>query len=330
MLNDEIIYGGFDLSFVDINIRPLDANDNLIDRLPDLGSHHTKTDIEFIPGGNGFNFCRTLANLGRKVTFVGASSDFFENLVSKNKIPLKIEPIDHAKVNYTSILNLNDGEIQFNSTKYNLSPDHLTEHLVSIYRGSKLKHISNIALNSTSIEWISSLLLCLVDPEHPYVFDSNIDINSKINLFHDINFEGIMFIDPSDISHYERLADLVKILKITAKLSGEKYLSLNEHELLTLKNYLKKSPQEIADFLKIPIIFHTSDSVKFYGKENYELKTKNIVHKKTFVGAGDCFNGSFLHQILNSSSVVDSLEFAIKSASYLIETSQYPTQSTIY
>ncbi|MCK5140699.1 MAG: carbohydrate kinase family protein, partial [Candidatus Heimdallarchaeota archaeon] len=216
------------------------------------------------------------------------------------------------------------------STKYNLSPNHLTEHLVSIYRGSKLKHISNIALNSTSIEWISSLLLCLVDPEHPYVFDSKIDINSKINLFHEINFEGIMFIDPSDINHYGRLADFVKILKITAKLSGEKYLSLNENELLTLKNYLKKSPQEIADFLKIPIIFHTSDSVKFYGKENYELKTKNIVHKKTFVGAGDCFNGSFLHQILNSSSVVDSLEFAIKSASYLIETSQYPTQSTIY
>ena len=139
-----------------------------------------------------------------------------------------------------------------------------------------------------------------------------------------------MFIDPSDISRYERLAELVKILKATAKLSGEKYLSLNEHELLTLKNYLRKSPQEIADFLKIPLIFHTSDYVKFYGKENYELKTKNIVHKKTFVGAGDCFNGSFLHQILNSSSVVDSLEFAVESASYLIETSQYPTQSTIY
>ena len=330
MLNNEHIFGGFDLTFVDINIRPLDANNNLIDKFPDLGSHHTKTDIEFIPGGNGFNFCRTLANLGRKVTFVGASSDFFENLVLTYKIPLKIEPIEHAKINYTSILNLNDGEIQFNSANNNLSPDHLTEHLVSIYRGSKLKHISNIALNSTSIEWIGSLLLCLVDPEHPYVFDSKIDTDSKINLFHDIDFEGIMFIDPSDISHYERLTELVKILKTTAKLSGEKYLSLNEHELLALKNYLKKSPQEIADFLEIPLIFHTSNFVKFYGKENYELKTKNIVHKKTFVGAGDCFNGSFIHQILNSSSVVDSLEFAIESASYLIETGQYPTQSTIY
>ncbi len=329
MVNDEQIFGGFDLTFVDINIRPLDANDNLIDRFPDLGSHHTKTDIEFIPGGNGFNLCRTLANLGRKVTFVGASSDFFENLVLMNKIPLKIEPIDNAKVNYTSILNLNEGEIQFNSVKNNLSPDHLTERLASIYRGSKLKNISNVALNSTSIEWISSLLLCLVDPEHPYVFDSKIDIDSKISLFQDTSFEGIMFIDPSDISNYVRLADFIKILKTTAKLSGEKYLSLNEHELLTLKNYLKKSPQEIADFLKIPLIFHTSDSVKFYGKENYELKTRNITHKKTFVGAGDCFNGSFLHQILNSSSVVDSLEFAIKSASYLIETSRYPTKSTL-
>jgi hypothetical protein len=325
MLNDEQIFGGFDLTFVDINIRPLDANDNLIDRFPDLGSHHTKTDIEFIPGGNGFNFCRTLAHLGRKVTFVGASSDFFENLVSMNKIPLEIEPINHAKVNYTSILNLRDGEIQFNSVKNNLSPEHLTEHLVYIYRGSKLKQISNIALNSTSIEWISSLLLCLVDPEHPYVFNSKIDVDSKIELLKDTSFEGIMFIDPSDISHYERLGDFVKILKSTAKLSGEKYLSLNEHELLALKNYLKKSPQEIVDFLEIPLIFHTSDFVKFYGKENYELKTKNIVHKNTFVGAGDCFNGSFLHQILNSSSVVDSLEFAIESASYLIETGKYPS-----
>jgi len=321
---DERIYGGFDLTFIDINIRPLDAKDNLIGRLPDLGSHHIKTDIEFIPGGNGFNFCRTLANLGRKVTFVGASSDFFENLVLMKNIPLEIEPIEHSKVNYTSILNLNDGEIQFNSIRNNLSPDHLTEYLVSIYRESKLKQISNIALNSSSIEWISSLLLCLVDPEHPYVFDSKIDVNSKISLLQDTSFEGIMFIDPSDISKYERLAELVKILKATAKLSGEKYLSLNEHELLTLKNYLKKSPQEIADFLKIPIIFHTSDFVKFYGKEHYELETKSIIQKKTFVGAGDCFNGSFLHQALNSSSVVDSLEFAIESASHLIETGQYP------
>ncbi|MHA1200913.1 MAG: PfkB family carbohydrate kinase [Candidatus Heimdallarchaeaceae archaeon] len=329
MLNNERIFGGFDLTFVDINIRPLDGNNNLIDRFPALGTHHIKTDIEFTPGGNGFNFCRTLANLGRKVTFVGASSDFFENLVSMKKIPLEIETIEHAKVNYTSILNLNEGEVQFNSVKNNLSPNHLTDHLVAIYRGSKLKHISNIALNSTSIEWISSLLLCLVNPEHPYVFDSKIDVDSKISLLQDTSFEGIMFIDLSDISYYERLADLVKILKSTAKLSGEKYLSLNEHEMLTLKNYLKKSPQEIADFLKIPLIFHTSDFVKFYGKENYELKTKNIIHKKTFVGAGDCFNGSFLHQIYNSSSLVDSLEFAIESASYLIETGQYPTQSTI-
>jgi hypothetical protein len=329
MSNNERIFGGFDLTFVDINIRPLDVNNNLIEKFPSLGSHHTKTDIEFTPGGNGFNFCRTLANLGRKVTFVGASSDFFENLVLMKKIPLEIEVIDHAKVNYTSTLNLNDGEIQFNSVKNNLSPNHLTEKLVSIYRGSKLKHISNIALNSTSIEWISSLILCLVNPEHPYVFDSKVDVVSKISLLQDTSFEGIMFIDPSDISHFERLADFVKILKSTAKLSGEKYLSINEHEMLALKNYLKKSPQEIADFLNIPLIFHTSDFVKFFGKENYELKTKNIVHKKTFVGAGDCFNGSFLHQILNSSSLVDSLEFAIESASYLIETGQYPTQSSI-
>ncbi len=325
MVNNERIFGGFDLAFVDINILPLDADDNLIDNFPELGSHHTKTDIKFMPGGNGFNFCRTLANLGRKVTFVGASSDFFENLVSLNKIPLEIEPIKHAKVNYTSILNLDKGEIQFNSVKNNLSPNHLTENLVNIYRKSKLKQISNIALNSTSIEWISSLILCLVDPEHPFVFDSKIDIDAKLNLMKDTSFDGIMFIDPSDISHFERLGDFVKMLKSTAKLRGEKYLSLNENELLTLKNYLNKSPQEITDFLKIPLIFHTSDFVKFYGKENYELNTKNILHKKTFVGAGDCFNGSFLHQILNSSSVEDSLEFAIESASYLIETGYYPT-----
>ena len=325
MVNNERIFGGFDLTFIDINILPLDVNDNLIGNFPKLGSHHSKTDIIFIPGGNGFNFCRTLANLGRNVTFVGASSDFFENLVSTNKIPLEIEPIKHAKVNYTSILNLNKGEIQFNSVKNNLSPDHLTEHLVNIYRGSKLKQISNIALNSTSIEWISSLYLCLVDPEHSYVFDSKIDVNAKLNLLKDTSFDGIMFIDPSDISHFERLSDFVKILKSTAKLRGEKYLSLNEHELITLRNYLNKSPQEITDFLEIPLIFHTSEFVKFYGKENYEFKTKNILNKKTFVGAGDCFNGSFLHKILNSSSVEDSLGFAIESASYLIETGFYPT-----
>ena len=151
MLNDDHIYGGFDLTFIDINIHPLDAKNTLIDRLPPLGSHHVNTKIEFIPGGNGFNLCRTLASLGRKVTYVGATSIFFERLVSEHEIPLQIESIKDAKVNFTSILNLYDGEVQFNSVKNNLSPSHLTPELVSIYRNSKLKPVSNIALNLSLI-----------------------------------------------------------------------------------------------------------------------------------------------------------------------------------
>ncbi|MHA2358575.1 MAG: PfkB family carbohydrate kinase, partial [Candidatus Heimdallarchaeaceae archaeon] len=45
----------------------------------------------------------------------------------------------------------------------------------------------------------------------------------------------------------------------------------------------------------------------------------------TFVGAGDCFNGAFLHMIFDSVSIRDSLEFAVKCASHLIETGIYPT-----
>ena len=90
-----------------------------------------------------------------------------------------------------------------------------------------------------------------------------------------------------------------------------------------------KSPQELAKMLEFPIILHTSNIVKFFGKKYLELQTKKLGKKTTFVGAGDCFNGSFLHSILDSYSVYDSLKYAIESASYLIETGFYPTGNVI-
>jgi len=82
----------------------------------------------------------------------------------------------------------------------------------------------------------------------------------------------------------------------------------------------------MSEFLDIPIIFHTAEKVMYFGKENYELKTKTLNQKKTFVGAGDCFNGGFLHSIFNSSSILDALKFAIETSSHLIETGSYPTE----
>ena len=112
-------------------------------------------------------------------------------------------------------------------------------------------------------------------------------------------------------------------------LEGEKYLSVNEHELETLLAVFDNSPQELAKKLEFPIILHTSNVVKFFGKEYFELQTKKPEKKTTFVGAGDCFNGSFLHSIFDSSSVYDSLKCAIESATYLIETGLYPTENVI-
>ena len=89
MLSDSTIYGGFDLTFIDIDIQPIDSKtSNLIVDLPEIGSHHRDTRIEFRPGGNGFNLCRTLAHLGRKVTYVGPSSDLFESIVHTSNIPI--------------------------------------------------------------------------------------------------------------------------------------------------------------------------------------------------------------------------------------------------
>ena len=327
MGNKPKIYGGFDLTFIDINVSPIDSEQSsLIRDFPPVGSHHTNTEIDFRPGGNGFNLCRTLASLGRETTFVGPSSFHFEQLVSDLQVSLEILPIADVDVSYTAILNREEGEIQFNSVKGNLAPVNLTPELLGIYSKSTLKSISNISLNTTSIEWISSLLLSLIDSQLVEKGKEVPTFPKLLSLFRETSFDGILFIDPCDISHFPRLNDFGLILKQLKKFNGEKYLSVNEFEIQALQNVFNKSPGEISEFLEIPIIFHTADKVKYYGKENYTLSTKTLVQKKTFVGAGDCFNGGFLHSLFNSTSIMDALEFAIDSASHLIETGIYPTK----
>lgn len=325
-----MIYGGFDLAFIDIDVKPLNPNSHeLIETFPPFGSHHTNTQVYFFPGGNGFNLCRTLATLGRDVTFVGPSSSFYEKLVEQNNIDVNILPIEGVDVNYTIIVNSLRGEIQFNSINNNLATEHLNDKLIEIYRRSPLKSISNIALNSTSMDWISSLLLSLFDRKMCLEELKNLSFEEKLNRFSPTSVDGILFIDPSDISSFKYINEFAQILKKVRLLEGEKYLSVNEHELETLLTVFNKSPQELAKKLELPIILHTSDIVKLFGKKYLELQTKELGKKTTFVGAGDCFNGSFLHSILDSYSIYDSLKCAIESASYLIETGLYPTGNVI-
>jgi sugar/nucleoside kinase (ribokinase family) len=321
-----MIYGGFDPAFIDIDIQPLNLNNtNLISELPVLGSHHTNTKLDFQPGGNGFNLCRTLASLGRNVTYVGPSSAFYEQLIHENNIPVKVKTIENAEVNYTTILSLRDGEVQFNTIQGKLSVENLTEEILTTYRNSPLKPISNISLNPTSIEWVSSLLLSLEDKN---TLKSIRESGNQLELLNSCTgsaFEGILFIDPSDISHFDRLKEFCKILKQIKIFEGEKYLSVNEHEIKILNNQFSKTPEELADYLEIPIILHTAEVVSFYGKEIINLKTKELETKLKFVGAGDCFNGAFLDARFDSCSIGESLEYAIDAASYLIETGKYPT-----
>ncbi len=324
--NKDMIYGGFDPTFIDINILPFNEdNSSLIANFPPLGSHHSQTSINLIPGGNGFNLCRTLSNFGRSVTFVGPSSPLYENLVKEQKIALKIKPIKNAEVNFTGIINLQEGEIQFNSVKSYLSTEHLSADIIDCYRKSPLKSVSNIALNPTSIEWNSSLVLSLWTSDVLEYIHKQTDPLSILKDQKTTYFDGILFIDPSDISHFKKLLELQIFLSELKKLEGDKFLSLNERELKCLTGQFQKNPQELYEFLHIPIIFHSADEVIFYGKNQIKLKTKHLTKKTTFVGAGDCFNGAFIHSFFNNNSVEDSLLFAIESASYLIETGNYPS-----
>ena len=129
MLKDTMIYGGFDPAFIDIDIHPLNSS-----KTGFIKEHHSDTRLDFQPGGNGFNLCRTLATLGRNVTYVGPSSTFFEILIKNNDIPIQIKTIQNAEVNYTTILNLQDGEIQFNSIQGKLSIESLSEEIINYYR----------------------------------------------------------------------------------------------------------------------------------------------------------------------------------------------------
>jgi sugar/nucleoside kinase (ribokinase family) len=325
MLKDTMIYGGFDPAFIDIDIHPLNSSKTgFIKELPEIGSHHSDTRLDFQPGGNGFNLCRTLATLGRNVTYVGPSSTFFEILVQDNSIPIQIKTIQNAEVNYTTILNLQDGEVQFNSIQGKLSIESLSEEIIKYYRKSPLKPISNVSLNPTSIEWVSLLLLSLEDEDILDSLEDSTDPLGMISSCSGTSYEGIIFVDPSDISHFERIDEFCKILVQLKKFEGEKYLSVNEYELAVLSKHFSKSPKELASFLDVPVILHTSDNVSFYGKEVINLKTKNLVNKVKFVGAGDCFNGAFIHSILDSHPITDSLSYAIEAASYLVETGKYP------
>ncbi len=320
-----MIYGGFDPAFIDINIQPLEKNGELIAELPPLGSHHTQTKISLIPGGNGFNLCRTLATLGRSVTFVGPSSLLFENIVKEHNIPLEVKSIKNAEINFTGILNLLGGEIQFNSVKGQLSIGNLSEEIIDYYRHSPLKSISNIALNPTSIEWISCLVLSLCSTD---IFENLQKDKTPMDLLRDqkeTSFDGVMFIDPSDITNYSRIKEFLGFLHELRKLKGEKYLSVNENEIRFISDQIKKTPKELFEALELPIIYHSANEVIFYGKREIKLSTKKLSTKSTFVGAGDCFNGSFIHSLFNNNSIEDSLKFAIKCASSLIETGEYPS-----
>lgn len=325
MSNQSMIYGGFDLSFIDIDVIPLNQNNLLINELPPLGSHHKNTRIEFKPGGNGFNLCRTIGNLGRNVTYVGPSSPFFESLVRDNNIPVNIFPIIDTEPSYTSILNMSNGEIQFNSVKQFLSFQHISEDIIEKFRSSLLKPISNVSLNDQSIEWTYSLLLSLVyeDPISFVKESTNIDkIREKI---HRMDFEGILLIDPSDLVGFNRLKEFCLILKDLRNFHGDKFLSVNESEIYCLLTSFDKSLKELSDYLNLPIIVHTPNYVQYEGKQSFKLKTLEIKKALTFVGAGDCFNGAFVHSLLNSNSLLDSLQYAIESATYLITTGSYPT-----
>ncbi|OLS33121.1 MAG: hypothetical protein HeimAB125_01920 [Candidatus Heimdallarchaeota archaeon AB_125] len=321
-----MIYGGFDPAFIDIDIQPLNSdNTSFIKELPSPGSHHINTKLDFQPGGNGFNLCRTLATLGREVTYVGPSSGFYEQLIQDNKIPVKVKAIKNAKVNYTTILNLMKGEVQFNTIQGKLSIENLSEEIIGYYRRSPLKSISNISLNPSSIEWVSSLLLSLEDDNILNSLKENRNPFDLLSACSGSSYDGIIFVDPSDISHVDRLGEFCQILEYLKIFDGEKYLSVNELEMKALGNHFSKTPKELADFLKLPIILHTSEIVSFYGREEIDLKTRKLEHKVKFVGAGDCFNGAFLDARFDACSLEDSLQYAIDAASHLISTGNYPT-----
>lgn len=319
------LYLGFDPTFIDINILPhKEENTELINELPPLGAHHVNTSLEFRPGGNGFNVSRTLASLGNRVTYVGASNRLFESLVAELQLPISIMPIVGASVNYTAILNFQKGEVQFNSIKGKLAPNHLNERIVRAYSSSLVKPISNVALNPTSIEWVTSLLLVISSVDHPLIYE-NIPYIEKLQKLRETTYEGIIFIDPCDISHFNRIHDFVRVLQALKMLEGEKWLSVNEYELRALIDSTKFSPAKLTEKINIPIILHTAQSVKVYGKKALSFDTKKLRNTVTFVGAGDCFNGGFLNAILKGNAVHDAIKFAIQCATHLIETGKYPT-----
>jgi len=324
----KLIATGFDLTFIDIDVRPLEpTNVDLIEGLPPLGSHYTNTVIKFIPGGNGFNLARTLASLGNNVVYVGAINPQFQSLVKDLNLPLTLKPIPDAKVNYTCVLNFKNGEVQFNSLQGSLMPSNLTEELVDLYWKSDLKPISNMALNKYSIEWVSSLLLALVEPKSELIYSNAIPINEKLVHVEGSSFKGLMFIDPCDITKFQRKKELKMLLGVISSLDGDVFMSVNELEFKALLDLFNTTPTELLNKLPINVIYHSAKEVTLYSQKfTLTLKTKNIFSPVTFVGAGDCFNGGFIDYYLKGCDIECALKAGIDAATTLISTGNYPSK----
>ena len=157
-------------------------------------------------------------------------------------VTVKVNAIENSEVNYTTILNLRDGEVQFNTIQGKLSVENLTEEILANFRNSPLKPVSNISLNPTSIEWVSSLLLSLEDKNALKSIKENGNSFELLSTSTGSAFEGILFIDPSDISHFNRLNDFCKILSQIKTFEGEK---IERNELVQMITDAFNVPSEL-------------------------------------------------------------------------------------
>ena len=252
---------------------------------------------ETVSGGSVANSIVGLSQLGNKVGFIGKVSD--DDLGNKYEEGLKKENVEYFYSKKKEI-------IPTGTCLILITPD--TERTMITFLGTAGK-INEKDINTDSVKKSEILFLegYLWDEGEPKkAFEKAINNSNKVAM----SLSDLFCVE----RHKPYFLDLVKNkLDITFA---------NEQEIISLIN--AKNFEEVIDFAKeinklIVITRGEKGALAVNKNEVVECSAKDNLKIKDLTGAGDLFAGGFLHGLINSKSVKESLEIGTEMSSKVIQ-----------
>lgn len=311
MASHRTLHVGFDPTFIDALLTPLNPDGMPLDCFPDPGTHHVHNELRMSVGGNGYNFARTLSQIGKSVTFVGPYDSMFETMHIAEGDRFKLRRLTlPQRTNWTIGVNLAAGEVQFNKADTSLTEADASEEVKQAFVQSPIKSLSNIGLNPQGPEWATALVKACPDP---------------------LTEHQVMYLDPSDLSaHKDLKARLRKLWSAIANLNRDNpcgltsfLITVNEHEYHRLFDS-SNDRSRIQNETNGMVVLHGAERVHTWfpngKKQTFDVpKLDKRDHQLNFVGAGDAFNAILVAHLLKGNDSSAAVRDAIIGAKQFIE-----------